>query len=149
MKAPNQYTQFKDIVHVCYACGHTKTTVNTRGTPNWILNYDSDCNMLCHYCYEELIRRPRYRPIQAQREQKLMRFGKGLQLQGTFRALTGYCSKCPNNIYDGSCKTTHMHHLIYVRILPWFGRHELCPSCHTTETWKGWKCMKKKIKRYI
>jgi hypothetical protein len=147
MKGPNQYTQFKHIPHVCYACGGTKTTVNGSGSPNWFLNWDSDFNMLCNRCYEKLIYYPKIRSQKLEQYRKLIRFGSMRQLKGTFRAHTGYCSKCPNNIFDGSCKTTHMHHFIYVRILSWFGREELCVSCHSIETWKEWQCMKKRIKR--
>jgi hypothetical protein len=147
MRGCNQHTQFKHIHHVCYACGDTKTTANTRGLSNWYLNYDADSNMLCAYCYQKIIHHPKYRPVAIARSKNLIRFGSMQQLQGTFRALTGYCSKCPNNIFDGSCKTTQMHHLIYIRILPWFGREELCPSCHITETRKGWQCLQKRIRR--
>jgi len=125
MKGLDQYTQFKHIPHVCYSCGSTKTTVNRKGLPNWFLNWDSDFNMLCAYCYSKLIRNPKIRSQRLEQYRKLIRFGSDLQLKGTFRALTGYCSKCTNNIFDGSCKTTHMHHLIYVIILPWFGRGAL------------------------
>lgn len=48
----------------------------------------------------------------------------------------GYCSWCPNNIHDGSCKLTHMHHIQYYIIFPWFATVEICVSCHAYETWK-------------
>jgi hypothetical protein len=44
---------------------------------------------------------------------------------------TGYCSECPNNIFNKTCKQTHMHHdKGYFAIFPWFGTVELCVSCH-------------------
>jgi hypothetical protein len=49
---------------------------------------------------------------------------------------TGYCSKCSNNIYDGTCKKTHMHHKEYYIIFKWFCTEEICVSCHAYETWK-------------
>src|SRR5215212_8450411 len=103
--------------------------------------------MLCAYCYSSIIRRPKYRAVAITEYKKLIRFGSMPQVKGRFRQHTCFCSKCPSNIFDGSCKATHMHHLVYIRILPWFGRQELCPSCHMTETWKGWQSMKKRIKR--
>jgi len=54
----------------------------------------------------------------------------GSRIIYTFRQLTGYCSKCKNNMHDGTCKITHMHHLFYVPIMPWACRIELCASCH-------------------
>jgi hypothetical protein len=45
----------------------------------------------------------------------------------------GFCSWCPNNIFDGSCKRTSMHHWVYIIIFPWFGTEEVCNSCHKKE----------------
>lgn len=47
---------------------------------------------------------------------------------------TGYCSRCPNNLYDGSCKKTDTHHYFYMTIMPWACTIELCVSCHYYET---------------
>ena len=144
----NIYTKFNHIPNVCYACGGIKKTVNGRGSPNWILNWDKDFNMLCHYCYGKIIKYPNERPQRLEEYKKLIRFGNlKRQIKGTFRQLTGYCSKCPKNIFDGSCKTTHMHHLFYIMIIPWFGRAELCASCHAKETWQEWQWMKGRIKK--
>jgi hypothetical protein len=46
---------------------------------------------------------------------------------------SGYCSWCPNNIYDKTCKRTLLHHSYYIRIFPWFGTVELCDRCHINE----------------
>ena len=43
---------------------------------------------------------------------------------------TGFCSICPNNIYDKSCKLTHIHHLLYDDTDPLKYTIELCPNCH-------------------
>lgn len=65
---------------------------------------------------------------------------------GPKRMLTGYCSRCSNNIYDGSCKQTSMHHWYYLRISPMCCREEVCQSCHvrlaSSSFWHGswtWK----------
>ena len=60
-----------------------------------------------------------------------------------FRQQTGHCTKCPRNIYDGSCKQTDMHHYFYCVIMPWACRVELCDKCHghlSYETMKGKNC---------
>lgn len=142
----NQYAIYQHIPHVCYACGLTNTTVNSRGTPNWILNLDANDNligMLCAFCYSKYLRLDAHR----QRDRLLYRFGSHRQRVGYRRELTGRCSQCSNNIYDDSCKATHMHHRIYIIIFPWFGRNELCASCHAKETWQGWKWMRGRIRR--
>jgi hypothetical protein len=54
----------------------------------------------------------------------------------------GYCSWCPNNIHDGSCRLTNMHHIEYYIIFPWFGTVELCVSCHNKETQRQLKLKK-------
>ena len=54
----------------------------------------------------------------------------GRLVTSTFRQITGYCSKCPNNIYDDTCKITHMHHYFYLSCMPWACREELCARCH-------------------
>lgn len=45
----------------------------------------------------------------------------------------GYCSWCPNNIHDGSCKRTSMHHYFYMPIMAWACTIEICNKCHKTE----------------
>lgn len=54
----------------------------------------------------------------------------------SFDIRTGYCSLCPNNIYDGSIKRTNMHHWFYVPIMPWACCEERCVGCHDIETTK-------------
>jgi hypothetical protein len=49
--------------------------------------------------------------------------------------LTGYCSRCSNNVYDGTAKSMAMDHLVYIIIFPWFGRVELCASRHAERHW--------------
>lgn len=49
---------------------------------------------------------------------------------------TGYCSNCSNNIHDGSCKQTQLHHPNneYDDNDPLWNTVELCASCHRKET---------------
>ena len=42
----------------------------------------------------------------------------------------GYCSNCPKNIYDKTCKYTQLHHWLYVPIMPWACTEEFCSRCH-------------------
>ena len=146
----NQYTKYKDIIHICYSCDGTKTSVNKYGRPNWVINEDCNAKLigfLCHPCYSKYIQYPRVRPQRLEKYHRLYRYGSKKQLLGNKRQLTGQCSKCPNNTRDGSCKTTHMHHWVYIILFPWYGREELCASCHAKETWKDWQCMQLKIRK--
>lgn len=61
---------------------------------------------------------------------KLRSWFLGKQIYIGFRQLTGYCSQCPNNIFDGRNRRTHMHHMFYLSCMPWACRIELCMSCH-------------------
>jgi len=47
-----------------------------------------------------------------------------------FRQQTGSCSKCSNNVHNGTAQVTHMHHLKYIPCIPWACRVELCARCH-------------------
>lgn len=70
--------------------------------------------------------------IQEHDKQRIIFLDKQLRLN--FRQSTGYCSKCPNNVFDGTCKQTNMHHYFYVPCIPWACRQELCASCHSKIT---------------
>jgi hypothetical protein len=144
----NIYSRYKELLHVCYACGSTITTVNSKGKANWLLNLDIDMNsigMLCHSCYEKYIRYPSRK---SDINRRFFRYGSSIQRLGYKRELTGYCSKCTNNLFDRTCRTTHMHHWVYIIIFPWFGREELCASCHAKETWQNWQCMKLRVRMW-
>ncbi len=67
----------------------------------------------------------------------------------SFILKTGYCSLCPNNIYDWSCKKTHMHHEYYFPIFIWYGAKELCVSCHGIETGKEMKKLIKESNQFV
>jgi hypothetical protein len=124
---------------ICHICGSGKTDHNRKGSENWYHNYGKDKPM-CARCYSRLIEHPRYlakhkhtqifKDRQKRYDQRKRRFlGHGQRVL-TFRQLTGYCSQCHNNIYDGTCKMTNMHHWVYIIILPWFGTEEVCIGCH-------------------
>jgi hypothetical protein len=132
----------------CYECGSGITRIRTSREgyrwEEWCFRLGKD-RPLCHTCAKRLIYSPKYREklhktkhykeYTAARGRRYMRYGRKT-LCMSFRQLSGYCSKCSNNIFDGSCKKTDMHHLFYIIIVPWFGRIELCSTCHI-KTWVG------------
>lgn len=61
---------------------------------------------------------------------KLRSWFLGKQIYIGFRQLTGYCSQCPNSIFDGIHRRTDMHHVFYLPCMPWACRTELCVPCH-------------------
>ncbi len=66
---------------------------------------------------------------------KRFRFkGKFISINEVVR--TGYCSWCPKNIHDGTCKKTHIHHIKYHDEDPLKDTVEICISCHQKETWR-------------
>lgn len=117
---------------VCYNCGSNKTTLRNKVYERW---YNIDKGTLCHKCYQKLKGYPRYNNPNNKEfnnkhnPNKLWFRNKTILLYWNPR--TGYCSQCTNNIYDGSCNRTHMHHSLgYYIIFPWYGIIELCASCH-------------------
>jgi hypothetical protein len=140
----NQFTIDKNITRICYSCGTNKTRLNGEGRPSWILNLPTKL-ILCQDCYYKIVRNPIFKSQGGYK--RYYRFGSTIQLLANKRELTGYCSKCSNNIHDKSCRVTHMHHWIYIIIFTWFGREELCASCHAKETWQGWQCMKLRVRK--
>lgn len=111
----------------CYCCGSIESIDPTSHSQHWYHNHDNSNNLLCLKCYRHLIRNPR--KLKTQSIRVFMFYNRHVYY--TFKQRTGYCSKCSNNIHNGSCKKTHMHHWVYLTCLPWFGREELCVSCHS------------------
>lgn len=106
---------------LCLTCGSDTTYRDKNG---WISWHHYGNGWMCHKCHNRLIADPKNNP-------RKYRFGsKGPRFFGPKKMLTGRCSRCPNNIYDGSCKMTAMHHCYYLRISPLCCREELCQSCH-------------------
>jgi hypothetical protein len=136
----------------CYQCGSGITRLRTSKEgwqwEEWCFRLGRD-KPLCRTCAKRLIYSPlhrkrlhqtqHYKEYTAARGRRYIRYaGKTLCL--SFRELTGFCSQCPNNIHDRSCKKTDMHHALgYFATLPWFGRVELCTKCHnrTKPKWGG------------
>ena len=89
----------------------------------------------CHNCYCKLTTTP-----ERQKQKNANRFkykGKYVRTQEILRKRTGKCSRCPNNIFDGSCEYTQFHHIgEYVDDDPMANTVELCLSCHSKETYK-------------
>ena len=61
-------------------------------------------------------------------DRRILFLGKIITLSWKIR--TGYCSLCPNNIFDKSCNQTQTHHWFYVPIMVWACTVELCGACH-------------------
>ena len=136
----------KKHVHnrVCYICKNTKTTLNSRGHENWYgkpYGYDKP---LCDTCYGRLVEGPRLRASERFKNwnkayvKKQFRF-RDKRIHTNTIQRTGYCSQCPNNTFDGTCKKTDMHHWVYLTCLPWFGIEERCSKCHGRITSAGRK----------
>ena len=123
----SRYPEYKDVPRICYACGGTKTTYHSKtGAASWLFNHGTKL-MLCQFCYDKYIRMPGFGPTV--KGLSIRYFNKFIRYRWLMR--TGFCSHCPNNVHDGSCNVTHMHHRYYLVICPWFGIQELCPGCHT------------------
>ena len=120
----------------CYNCNTYQTYIRPdSGRPRWSYKLGLD-KPLCFTCYQFLFTNGRYPERYRQKKRVHSRLRKGFRyaflgknIRGTMR-LSGYCSQCPNNVFDNSCKKTDMHHWIYITCLPWFGRIELCNKCH-------------------
>jgi hypothetical protein len=119
-------------MRICCNCGSDKTRIRKRDNrPSPIQEwYKYKDGYICNKCYCKLIDNPKWNYIN---NPKQLRYkGRGIQLKENPR--TGYCSLCTNNIYDGSCKRTHMHHFAeYHDDDPLRDTIELCVSCHRRE----------------
>ena len=83
---------------------------------------------ICSRCRNKLLNNPKHNPIS---HPKRIRYkGKHVYLDQNPR--DGYCRTCPNNIHDGSCKRTHIHHIQYHDNDPLKDTIEVCVSCHKT-----------------
>ena len=131
----------------CYVCRSSKTKLNRNGSENWFNKPYGEDKQICNTCYARLIESPKRRARKEYRDKQnaynrqydrnRSRFlGHGQRVL-SFRQLTGYCSLCANNIYDGTCKITNMHHWVYIIILPWFATEERCVSCHCKTKERG------------
>jgi len=82
-------------------CGNDKAYLSRKDTgleiPLWHHNPKNWNKWICGRCYARDFKVP-------------SKYRYGSRRFIGVRELTGYCSKCSNNIFDNSCKTTHMHH---------------------------------------
>lgn len=120
----------------CFSCGSNKTYVHSQG---WLQWNKIDWFVPLWFCGKC---RGRYLRASYRHRRNLTRYtiGHGIRLYNKERQRTGYCSQCSNNVHNGTCKITNLHHRYYLRICPWFGRVELCASCHSTITAKeSWR----------
>ena len=125
-------------LYVCYACGSRYSKPNKKGVANWFLNKPTRL-VLCSRCYDPLIYQPKIYPRrqlplfkEKHRYDNARRFRfRDRRIYAWLKPRTGYCSQCPNNLYDKTTQKTHLHHALgYFIIFPWFGCIELCASCH-------------------
>lgn len=110
----------------CSICGNDAHIRRRNRRKEWYMTYlkhHQNKSPICSNCWFKLYRNP-----------KVYHY-KGKQFVDKERRLTGYCSRCSKNIYDGSSKGMSMHHQVYIIIFPWFGREELCNSCHAQHHW--------------
>jgi hypothetical protein len=110
-------------------CNNSEPYNGKRWKIQWMKYQDG---YICRKHYDKLFLYPRWNKILSPRRIQFKNYRIGLK----HNIRTGYCSRCPNNIHDGSCKRTSVHHWVYIIILPWFGTEEICNKCHMVETWK-------------
>ena len=123
----------------CHICGSGRTSLNGKGCENWYHPLGKD-KPICDKCYDRDFYGPKYRQrlrlTEKYRENALISASKRYRyrdkkITGWLGQRTGFCSRCPNNIHDRTCKKTDMHHALgYFVTFPWFGRIELCNRCH-------------------
>jgi hypothetical protein len=89
---------------------------------------------ICKRCHNRLITNPKFHPIYNPifHSRYLLFKDKHFLLKENPR--TGYCSWCPNNTHDGSCKRTHLHHVEYNDKNILENTIEICAACHAKET---------------
>ena len=122
----NQYSKYKDIPHICYAC-------DAISTPRWCLNPPTYL-MLCSGCYARIVQQPEWRkrnPEMVIEQQKKFRPRtlnyRGRRILFTRPIRSGICSYCGK--YRGH-NGTAMHHERYDDDDPLAHTIELCRSCH-------------------
>ena len=127
---------------ICYNCGSNNTYIKkSNGRPHWI---NIEGNAWCLKCYNKVFIHPKWSCIHyllngkhwnSIRNPKHMKFkDRIIVLKQNPR--TGFCSWCPNNIHDRSCKRTHIHHIEYHNDDPLKKTVEICASCHAKESWR-------------
>jgi hypothetical protein len=121
------------MTSVCFSCG-------SRGISNehWYLNFDiGDKNKLISILYnsrmKSIIYGTYYRPIAVKNRHRDYKL-KNKTIRHRYEPRVGRCSKCTNNICDGSCSQTQIHRWIYDNNHTPDRTEELCASCHPKVT---------------
>lgn len=131
-----QPPRLKGYVRKCLFCDKTERN-ETGWKEHWRKYKDG---YVCNTHYQKYVNNPRrpkeyYYNSRKQIQQRIIEFCK-LDIILTFNPRKGYCKLCSNNIHDGSCKLTSLHHWFYLRIMPWACTIEICNSCHMKITRK-------------
>jgi hypothetical protein len=117
----------------CFSCKTTKTYVakNRKNTQNWSsIHWILGMRIwFCARCYGRYISKPR-RLLSLRKGDQNRIYYKGLRPRQSEIPRTGHCSICLNNIYDGTCRRTHVHHRQYHDDNIMHDTIELCPACH-------------------
>ena len=121
----------------CVECGATTTRIEKRGDKSYSRWHNIGGKCHCWKCWKRLIQYQRYdkKYDKEVRQKKRITF-KDKRIRLKVYPRTGYCSWCPNNIFDKSCRRTSMHHLEYMDGKPLDKTIEICNSCHIKETMK-------------
>jgi len=112
----------------CLNCGSNETYLIKGKYAQWYRYKDGS---ICHKCRLKLITNRKWNKLnRAKWNPRVMRFNNKL-VYALEIPRTGYCSLCPNNIYDKSCERTSMHHYDkYYDDKPLKNTIEICNSCH-------------------
>lgn len=135
-------TRFVNVVNVlndrgrvCHECGSNKTRLKKGRYPVWNRHKTIEGAWICQPCFNKHYLKTIANPKRDREEARLRNKNEYTFLNRVItlkeNPRTGYCSNCPKNIHDGSCKRTNLHHEHgYYIIFPYFGLVELCVSCH-------------------
>lgn len=115
---------------VCYRCGTNKTLLKKGVYERWYRHRTIPNQFLCHNCYKrEYEDSKKYRHNERYAKRRFT--FRNRRILFAYNMRTGSCTECDNNIHNGSCNKTDMHHeLGYCPIFPWYGLVELCSECH-------------------
>lgn len=114
---------------VCLINPNHETYIKKNGKKDW---YKYKDGYICKKCYMKIFQHPKWNAVN---KSKMIIFkGKQRILKKTPR--TGYCSWCPNNTHNKTCKRTNIHHFEYDDNDLLKYTIEICASCHMKESMK-------------
>lgn len=119
------------VDQVCFYCGSNKTGTDCIRLKNKFKVYqhwrhDENGNPMCTTCHTA--RFPKRHDKERDKDVFLW-FGK--KIRYVPRIINNQCSICQRKRGEG-IKLISMHHEVYIACLPWFGRIEICQSCHAS-----------------